>query len=354
MRNFGLVLIVALAAMPLFAQNDPHGPSNPKAQKAYREGQAFLGHHQTPLALDSFKHADKIEGGHCVACQQQIIKCAVEVSDWKVAEAAARAMVGEAQNPTDVSGAHYTLGIVLMDEAQAKHKAEIYARAHDEMAAALAVSPNFALAVYFDGLALARSNQDAAAKPQFERYVALAPANDELRHHALRFIREPEMARANIAPSFSVTTLDGQRFSLDDLRGKVVLLDFRATWCGPCRQALPHMQAIAKKFKGQPLVILSVSVDDDENKWKSFVAKNAMTWLNYCDGGFEGSLATLFKVYAIPHTFTIDADGVLQNEAIGDAAIEGKLKKLIARAQETPAPPTASQSPAGTTPSNGK
>jgi thiol-disulfide isomerase/thioredoxin len=137
-----------------------------------------------------------------------------------------------------------------------------------------------------------------------------------------------------MAPAFAVNTLDGQHVSLDDLTGKVVLIDFWATWCGPCREALPHMQQIAKKFQGQPLVVLSVSLDSDEQKWKDFVAKNSMTWVHYRDGGFTGPVASMFGVKAIPQTFTIDADGVLQDEHIGDAAIEGKLKKLVARAQE--------------------
>jgi hypothetical protein len=59
-----------------------------------------------------------------------------------------------------------------------------------------------------------------------------------------------------------------------------------------------------------------------------------MTWLQYRDGGFDGPLTKMFEVNAIPHTFTIDADGVLQDEHIGDASIEGKLKMLIARARE--------------------
>jgi hypothetical protein len=59
-----------------------------------------------------------------------------------------------------------------------------------------------------------------------------------------------------------------------------------------------------------------------------------MTWPQYRDGGFTGSVAKMFGVTAIPHTFTIDADGVLQDEHIGDASIEGKLKKLLAHARE--------------------
>jgi thiol-disulfide isomerase/thioredoxin len=137
-----------------------------------------------------------------------------------------------------------------------------------------------------------------------------------------------------MAPPFAVTTLDGHRVSPDDLQGKVVLIDFWATWCGPCREALPHIQEIARKFQGQPLLILSVSLDKDDGKWKEFVAKNNMTWLQYRDGGFDGSLAKLFGVTVIPHTFTIDPDGVLQDEHIGDASIEGKLKKLCGEARQ--------------------
>jgi peroxiredoxin len=162
----------------------------------------------------------------------------------------------------------------------------------------------------------------------------MRPEDDPDRQRALRYISQPELARARMAPAFALTTTEGQRVSMDDLTGKVVLIDFWATWCAPCREALPHMREIAKKFQGQPLVVLSISLDNDEEKWKSFIAKNEMTWLQYRDGGFTGPLSKMFGVEAIPHTFTIDADGVLQDEHIGDASIEGKLKKLVGRARE--------------------
>jgi hypothetical protein len=85
---------------------------------------------------------------------------------------------------------------------------------------------------------------------------------------------------------------------------------------------------------------LSVSLDSDEEKWKSFIVKNDMTWVQYRDGGFTGPVSTLFNGRAIPHTFTIDADGVLQDEHVGDVALEGKLKKLIKRAEELQAATT--------------
>jgi peroxiredoxin len=145
---------------------------------------------------------------------------------------------------------------------------------------------------------LARLKQDDAAKAQFEQYLELHTMDDPERQRIARYVVHPELARALMAPAFSVTTTEGQQISMDDLQGKVVLLDFWATWCAPCREALPHMRNVAKKFQGQPLVILSVSLDSDEGKWKEFIGKNEMTWPQYCDGGFTGPISKLFGVTA--------------------------------------------------------
>jgi thiol-disulfide isomerase/thioredoxin len=329
-----IILILAFAVTPLLAQNDMSGPTNEKAQKLYKQGMIYLSQHATQAAFECFNKANKLDGGHCQACQAQIIKYGVGLGEWKAAETAADEMVEQAQGAKGLALAHYQSGILLMDEALARHKDEPFERAHDELTKALAAVANFPMAVYEDGLVLAHLNQDAAAKARFEQFVKMAPADDPNRQRALLFVSQPEMARAKMAPPFAVTTLDGQHITLDGLKGKVVLIDFWATWCGPCREALPHIQKIARKFAGQPLVILSVSLDPEEKKWKDFVAKNGMTWLNCRDGSFDGPMAKMFNVHAIPHTFTIDADGVLQDEHVGDASIEGKLKKQIARAQE--------------------
>jgi thiol-disulfide isomerase/thioredoxin len=245
-------------------------------------------------------------------------------------------MIREASDVKEVAMAHFQSGVVFMSEGLQRHKDEFFARAHDEENKALAAYSNFPDAVLLDGRALAQLKQDDAAKARFEQFIKLRPAEDPERQRALRYLARPELARAKMAPPFAVTTVDGQHVSMDDMQGKVVLLDFWATWCGPCREALPHIQKVAKKFQGQPLVILSVSLDSDEQKWREFIGKNQMTWPQYRDGGFTGSIAKMFGVAAIPHTFAIDADGVLQEEHIGDASIEGKLKKLLERARSLP------------------
>lgn len=329
----GLILI-SLVLPTLAQQKTDDGPTNEKAQKTYQQALKHVLERRHAEAFDAFKKADKQDGGHCWACQKKIVQYSIQFGDWKAGETASDELIAEAKTPTDSAVAHYELGNLLFNEGLDRHKDEFFNRSHDEFGKALAAAPKFPAALLEDGRALAHLKQDDAAKARFQQFVDITKGDSPERQRAQLFITEPELARALMAPPFSITTLDGQHVSLDDLQGKVVLIDFWATWCGPCREALPHMREIAKKFAGQPLVVVSISLDTDEAKWKEFVAKNEMTWLQYCDHGFTGSIAQSFGVKAIPHTFTIDADGILQDEHIGDASIEGKLKKLIKRAQE--------------------
>jgi len=340
MRWAGILLAWLSIAMPGATQDGTQGPTNEKARKTYKEAVEYLHRLEIISAFEAFKKADKQDQGHCRDCQKQIIKYGEQLQEWKAVEAAAEEFVAEAQGPKEVALAHYQLGIVLLDEGTDRHKEEIWQHAHEEMMKAIEAAPRFPNAILDDGRILAHLNQDGAAKKRFEQFVQMMAPDSPERQRALRYISQPDLARARTVPAFAVTTLDGQRISLDDLQGKVVLIDFWATWCGPCKAALPHIREIVNKFQGQPLVVLSISVDSNQEKWKEFVAKNEMTWPQAFDGGFTGNVARAFGVHAIPNTFTLDADGVLQDEHIGDGSIEGKLKKLVKRAREMQSTPT--------------
>src|SRR5258708_8439309 len=339
-----LIAFAIFAARTLGQTVASEGPTDEKAKKTYEHAlEETKSTRNLVFALDDFKKADKQDGGHCKACQKLMVKYGVELGEWKAAEQGATEMVDGAKEPRDVALAHYQFAILLNTEGKQRHKDELFARAHDEAAKALAAVPNFPDAIYMDGIALAGAGNDEEAKKRFQQFSDARPATDPQRQRAIRYLARPELVRAKMVPPFTVTTVDGKKLSMDDLQGKVVLLDFWATWCAPCREALPHMQQVAKKFKDEPLVILNVSLDSNEQAWKEFIEKHEMTWLHYRDGGFTGPISRMFGVNAIPHTFTIDTDGVLQEEHIGDASIEGKLKKLIARAheaQQTPAAPS--------------
>ena len=312
----------------------PGEPTDPKAQKTYAEAIEYERHGMKAAAIDGFRKANKQDGGHCIKCLERAFKLALESGDYKSAEA-----VTEDELPmvtTDVQRAalHMRLGMVLQDRGIREKKEKCFNDSCQEFKTALELDPQDTGLHYGMGVSLAYLHQDDAARDEFRTFLTKDTSNALLHERAQRYADRVELARSRMAPPFTATTIDGQRISLDGLAGKVVLIDFWATWCGPCREALPHVKAIAHRFEGQPFVVLSVSFDDDDAKWREFVARNQMTWLQTRDGRFTGPIAREFDVNAIPATFTIDSDGVLEDQHVGDADIEGKLKKLIAHAQE--------------------
>jgi thiol-disulfide isomerase/thioredoxin len=346
MRGTLVVLFAFLPGITGITAQESQGPTDPKAQKTWREALDYARKGESAFALDSFKKADKQDGGHCDACARKIIELGIKSGDFKAADAAAQQLIADAKTPQQIAIAHLERGTVQYREGLTKNKADSYAEADHEFQATLAVYSNVPDACFYDGICLAHLNRDDAAKAQFSKFLEIAPKDSEDRERAHRFLDNPNLARARMAPPFSITTLDGRQVSLDSLAGKVVLIDFWATWCGPCRESLPQIRAIAQKFSGEPLVVMSISLDKDEAKWKDFIAKNNMPWLQVRDGGFDGPISRLFGVEAIPHTFTIDADGVLQEEHVGTGSdFQGKIKKLCARARQLQeAPQTALKS----------
>src|SRR5438445_932331 len=125
MRSASILLITLCVVTPLLAEEVNAGPSNEKAQKTYKQGLEYLTKHQHASALDSFKKADKQDGGHCLDCQRKILKYAVELRDWKSAEAAGQQIVESAQGNKNVAIAHYSLGMVWMNEALQRKKDEL-------------------------------------------------------------------------------------------------------------------------------------------------------------------------------------------------------------------------------------
>ncbi len=108
------------------------------------------------------------------------------------------------------------------------------------------------------------------------------------------------------APPFSLQTLDGKTVTRDSLKGKVVLLDFWATWCGPCLKALPELKDLRQKNAGQPLVIVSVSVDEDKKIVQEFASRNGMDWTQAWDGQMKAVSA--FRVDSFPSYVILDSE----------------------------------------------
>jgi thiol-disulfide isomerase/thioredoxin len=312
----------------------PGEPTDPKARKTYADAIAWEKQRAYHEALEEFRKANKQDGGHCWECLRRAYSLSIKLNAYKDTVDIAREILPTAQSDKEKAPSHFLLAMALQVQGGKEKKQSLLEESSSEFKTTLDLDPKFSRARFHWGVTLAQLNRDDAAREQFTAFLDQDRSNPSLHERAERFIDRIELARATMAPPFIATTLDGREISMDSLAGKVVLIDFWATWCGPCREALPHIKKIAQKFDGQPLVVLSISLDSDEAKWKDFVEKNGMTWMQVRDGSFNGRVATKFGVNAIPATFSIDADGVLEDQHVGDADIEGKLKKLVARAAE--------------------
>ncbi|HEY2461826.1 MAG TPA: hypothetical protein VGI16_13530 [Candidatus Acidoferrum sp.] len=230
MRHAFVSLLVVLTLATSAAPQTQDGPTNDKAKKSYAEALQALKDRRPDFALDDFKKADKQEGGHCIACEKQMIKYGAELEDWKAPELGAEELLAGVKDPKDVAIAHYQLATVLMEEGIRKGDKEgPLRRAHEELGKALELVPKFPLALFLDGRALAHSRQDDAAKAKFDEFLKISLPSDVNRQRAVRYSVRPELARAKMAPAFAITTIDGERITMDDLQGKVVLMDFWAT-----------------------------------------------------------------------------------------------------------------------------
>ena len=116
----------------------------------------------------------------------------------------------------------------------------------------------------------------------------------------------PNLQIGDAAPAFTLHTLDGKTISRETLKGKVAVLDFWATWCVPCRKALPELKELRQKNAGQPLVVVSVSADEDRKAVEDFVRQNGMDWPQAWDG--RGTvIGGIFGVQNLPTYVVLDA-----------------------------------------------
>lgn len=133
----------------------------------------------------------------------------------------------------------------------------------------------------------------------------------------------------NTAPDFSLKALDGSTVTLSDLRGKPVMVNFWATWCPPCKEEMPTMEAAYKKAKDQGIVFLGVDIKEDPALVEKFVKENGYSWTFLLDQ--DGAAGRHYQITGIPETFFIDRTGLVQARVIGPmtpTVLESRLAKI--------------------------
>ncbi len=134
------------------------------------------------------------------------------------------------------------------------------------------------------------------------------------------------------APLFTTTTVDGESWSLEGQRGKVVLIDFWASWCGPCLGALPHLRDVHRQYADRDdFVMVGVSLDNDRGELLRCVEENGVGWEQLFEEGtgWENQVAQLYDVKAIPHVLIVDREGVVRAFDPAGRQIDRALAKLF-------------------------
>ncbi|TAF43292.1 MAG: AhpC/TSA family protein [Sphingobacteriales bacterium] len=132
------------------------------------------------------------------------------------------------------------------------------------------------------------------------------------------------------APNIIAETPEGKISKLSDFRGKYVLIDFWASWCGPCREENPNVVQAFKKYKNKNFIVFGVSLDDDKDKWVNAIEDDQLTWTQVSDfKGFESPIALTYNVDAIPFSILINPEGKIIAKNLRGRSLESFLNKTL-------------------------
>lgn len=146
----------------------------------------------------------------------------------------------------------------------------------------------------------------------------------------MHLTRLNSMEIGNKIPDFALKDRNGKSYNIKSLRGKYVLIDFWASWCGPCKQEIPNLKNAYEKYKDKGFEIFSVSIDAKDESWKSALDNFKMPWIHVIDEhGPNAVTQTLFNVPTIPATLLIDKNGIIIGKDYRGIGLDNKLEELL-------------------------
>jgi thiol-disulfide isomerase/thioredoxin len=134
----------------------------------------------------------------------------------------------------------------------------------------------------------------------------------------------------SVAPDINLPSPDGKQIALSSLRGKIVLIDFWASWCGPCRREMPNVVKAYAKFKNKGFEIYGVSLDQDRDRWVEAIAKDGITWPQVSDlKQWQSDVVKLYGIQGIPYTLLLDKEGKILAKNLRGEQLEQKLTEIF-------------------------
>lgn len=133
-----------------------------------------------------------------------------------------------------------------------------------------------------------------------------------------------------VAPDFTMLNNEGDSVTLSKVKGKIKLLDFWASWCGPCRQETPNLVKLYKNYQTRGLEIVSISLDTDKQKWQNAMIEEGITWKSLSDlKGSQSPVVALYAFQSIPFTVLLDSDNKILAVNLRGEALQKKVAELL-------------------------
>jgi peroxiredoxin len=334
-----LLLIVGLQILPPTSNANQVEPiviiqDDDAAEIELQKGTDLLKRRRFEDALKSFKRANDLRSKNCAQCLYGMTQAYFAMDAHKTAAETADKLIAVAGEDKLLMLYGYNVkGLSLQAMAEGKNQKKLSeAEAALRSGLALDASGQQPLLRFNLGYVLMQLNRDAEGVAEFKRFLE-AESEGRYAELAAKMIENPRRAREPYAPDFSIVTAEGEHISSEDLRGKVVVLDFWGTWCPPCVDSIPSLRSLHKKFSKEPsFVLIGISSDSDQETWSSFITKEKMVWPQYLDRKKE--VQGLFGVRAFPTYIVIDHEGIMRFRSVGtswerSAYLNDAIKKYV-------------------------
>jgi peroxiredoxin len=329
MTGFRLGVVAMLSLCLLAAQVDPSHRTD--YQQELAQGDTALQERDYRTAETHYARAKDLAGGNSIDALRGMAWASLRSNDLGAALKSAHAALSLATTDPERAALHNLLGAILFSEyVGATTRLDKLHSAEDEFRTAIHLDSKLAGAYFNLGKALLKQSQDEEGTHMLQKYLELAPDAPNAQQ-VKRMIRNPVLSRGELAPSFLLRDINGRVISTESLQGRVVLLDFWATWCGPCISSLSEIRKLSARFPADQFALIGIDEDEDVSAWQSFLRKESMAWPQCRDE--NGALFHSFglapeRKIVVPAYVVLDREGVVLQKIRGLEDASSLVKQI--------------------------